>query len=94
MRAAEKLIQHGADINMKTYKAFTPLHLSVISAEVEVMELLLRSGCDVNINSDDGKTPIHTACKNGEESIKLSLFRSHQEVYHSSHSSFHPHQFR
>lgn len=73
-RAVEILLQHGADINMKTYKAFTPLHLSVISAEIGVMELLLRSGSDVNISSDDGKTPIHTACKNGECFLKLSVF--------------------
>ncbi len=53
---ASMLIEHGARPN--TLSWFTPLHVAVARADVEMVKLLLASGADVNV-SRCGFYPIH-----------------------------------
>ena len=48
------------NINNRTTGA-TPLHLSVMGANVEMTRLLLRSGADLNAKNKDGNTAAHIA---------------------------------
>jgi ankyrin repeat protein len=55
--SAAFLLSHGANVDAKTEKGFTPIFFAVESrARPEMLELLMRHGADVNV-SVDGVTP-------------------------------------
>ena len=56
----ELLLRHGADVNAKTNKGVTPLHIAVLS-NIEIIEMLIRYGADVNAVDGEGNTPLHYA---------------------------------
>ena len=56
-KAAELLIQLGADVNIKHEDGGTPLHLAVFIGRAEVAELLIKEGADVNAKNLRGDVP-------------------------------------
>lgn len=56
------LIDHGADINLKTGKSsLTPLMINASLGHVETIKLLLENGADTDAECDDGKTALDYA---------------------------------
>lgn len=65
---AEKLIEHGADLEGRSpgFGNVTPLHAAAAGRHVEVVRLLLAKGADPNALQDGGFTPLHSAAQNGD----------------------------
>jgi ankyrin repeat protein len=57
--SAERLLQHGADVNFQNSKGLTALHLVLRkNSHRRHVEMLLRHHADPTIRSRDGKTPL------------------------------------
>ncbi|VDK35070.1 unnamed protein product [Taenia asiatica] len=57
----ENLIAYGADLNARTMRGQTPLHLCVSHEANACLSLLLQRGADVNQVNADGQTPLDYA---------------------------------
>lgn len=68
------LIKHEIDINVKTVKGDTPLHLSLRNNNLEIVKHLLEAGADCNVSNDHG-TAFECFIKNcrSVEVVKLFL---------------------
>jgi ankyrin repeat protein len=77
--AARVLIEHGADVNMRstgTIARVPPLGTAAFVRSVPLARLLLDAGADVNAQGDGGFTALHSAALNGdEELVRLLLER-------------------
>jgi ankyrin repeat protein len=70
------LIMHGANVNAKTPKGFTPLHLAVFAGQTQAAKcLVLEGNCQINIPNHSGLTPIKLACI--EKNVELVRFLTH-----------------
>jgi len=58
----KKLIDLGADVDLKDYYDNTPLHVAVgVCDNIILAELLIDSGADVNAKGSGGETPLNSA---------------------------------
>ena len=57
-----KLIEKGADINVRGYENNTPLHYASYGI-VEAAKALIEAGADVNAITDTGDTPLHISAR-------------------------------
>ncbi len=57
IKAAELLIQLGADVNIKQEDGGTPLHFAMFLGRFELTELLLKEGADLNAKNLRGDIP-------------------------------------
>ena len=62
---ARKLINDGADPNMKDYAGWTPLHEACNHGHVDIVKLFLDHDALINIPGLDNDTPLHDAVANG-----------------------------
>lgn len=53
-----KLIESGAEINIRNDHELTPLMEAVLFGEKETVEILLKAGANVNVKEEDGMTPL------------------------------------
>ena len=56
-KAAELLLQRGANVNVRHEDGGTPLHVAVFLGRTEITELLIKNGADVNAKNRDGDVP-------------------------------------
>ncbi|MDR3180215.1 MAG: ankyrin repeat domain-containing protein, partial [Holosporaceae bacterium] len=76
------LLDRGADVNGKDYRAFfqkascTPLHLAVENGHLEVVNVLLAKEADVNDVDYEGRTPLYDAAKNGHVDVVKALLEA------------------
>jgi ankyrin repeat protein len=68
------LLEHGADVNIRTLGNSTPLHKAAENGKVEIVRMLLEHGANVGAEDEEGKTPLHSATQNGRfEIVRLLL---------------------
>ena len=71
----EKMLDMGADINIKNLKGETPLHMAAALGEVKLIELLISNGADISIKTYEGITPLVTAIRNRNiQAAKVFIF--------------------
>lgn len=68
---AQRLLDHGADINARNNNAPTPLYLASQSKD---------NGADVNAKSLNGNTPLHTASQFGTKDVVKVLLENKPDV--------------
>lgn len=64
------LVQHNADINIKNSQGYTPLMLSVMKSNIDMVRVLLDSGADTKIVDNKGRN----AKKIGEDMMLSGYF--------------------
>ena len=58
---AELLIQHGADINGRSFDGKTPLMFAAMFDRAAMIDLLLQHGADPTISTENGMTAVSLA---------------------------------
>lgn len=77
--AARALMEHGADIALRSRNPLDnmPLHAAVAGGEhVELVQLLLHHGADPNATQHGGYTPLHETAQNGFFTVTRLLLES------------------
>jgi len=67
------LIRAGANVNIRAYRGWTPLHEAVYRGNPHVLQLLLNHGGDVNMTDGFGVSPIFTAAACGRSECISTL---------------------
>lgn len=57
------LVEHGADVNARVSRRFTPLEVSIMLGSSSNVRLLLEHGANVNIYNDGGTELLHKAVR-------------------------------
>lgn len=65
------LLERGADPFGPDARERTPLHLAVVNAQPELLQVLLSRGCDPNTRDRDGRTPLFAALEHGAQALPL-----------------------
>ena len=71
----QKLLDRGADVNIKDYKEKTPLHRSSQAGFVKITTLLLKTGAQLEAVDSKGCTPIFDAAAHGRTKLVELLIR-------------------
>jgi ankyrin repeat protein len=72
----EKLLAHGANVNMQDADGDTPLHGAAQNGNVEIIRLLLDKGANVDVKNKLGGTPLMWAAVFGhEDAVRFLLSR-------------------
>jgi len=68
------LIMHGADLNVRDQKDFTPLHICARVNSVDSAHALLRKGADMFAREKELlRTPVHMACYCGSHGVLAAM---------------------
>ena len=78
IRAAETLLEHGADVEIRGMRERTPLHEAIDN--VGMMQSLLSKGANVNCQQDDQRTPLHLAAYHRELKVARVLVERNADV--------------
>jgi ankyrin repeat protein len=76
------LVDKGANVNaeLQSSDSVTPLHLSCLSGNKEVVQLLIESGADINARTrTGGQTPLQLAVEFKRDSVIEMLTRYGEE---------------
>ena len=80
LKAAQKLIQEGANINARFDAEDTLLHLAAGDGHVKLVEFLLQNNVDIDAKNNVQKTPLHLASENGHHEIAEILLQNGANV--------------
>lgn len=72
----EKLLDHGADIDVLDEQHRTPLHFAVVANRTPVVRFLISRGANLDIQSSSGRTPLLEAVINESYTIAEILIKS------------------
>ncbi len=73
--ALERLIRHGADVNVHDGFGQTPLHIASNAGNLEKVTLLVNHGAEIDATKPDGSRPIHYAMMAGQDEVVEFLKR-------------------
>eukprot|EP01042_Synura_sphagnicola_P000896 gene896-1001_t len=59
------LLQHGADVEIRSEAGYHTLHAAASSGEPAVVESLLKYNVEIDVKTTDGSTPLHVAAEKG-----------------------------
>ncbi|MEM1282024.1 MAG: ankyrin repeat domain-containing protein [Chlamydiota bacterium] len=97
LRAAELLLEHGADVNYQFSPSlpnleagYTALHLAVQHNHVEMVYLLLKYRANPNLPSLNKMTPLLLAQKNGSKAIETILLKHGAHTQDMTHEHIIP----
>ncbi|MFT4314284.1 MAG: ankyrin repeat domain-containing protein [Wolbachia pipientis] len=76
VNAAEVLLDHGADTEVRNNDGMTALHLVARENNLGVAELLIDKGADVYAEDKDGKKPIDLARERNHSSVEKLLYEN------------------
>ena len=82
------MVEHGADVNARTTRGLTLLHVAVEEKKNdEVVRVLLEHGANVDAEDDEGRTPFQIAsARRGDKTMKLLLEHGAKGVLSTSYS--------
>jgi uncharacterized protein len=72
-KIVRKLLELGADPNVREQAGYTALHAAAQNGDVEIIRALLLGGADLTLKSDDGKTAMDIAMDAGHEKATVLL---------------------
>ena len=64
------------DVNHRDVGNFTALHIAVVQACTDVVQVLIDAGADIDIQNNVGRSPLHTACESGALEVVKMLVRA------------------
>ena len=67
------LLDHGADVNARDDKDYTPLHYAA-TCDTQSVQWLIAAGADIYARSKAGRTPLHAAIlENQSETARILI---------------------
>mmetsp|Transcript_980 Transcript_980/g.1295 ORF Transcript_980/g.1295 Transcript_980/m.1295 type:complete len:286 (-) Transcript_980:1983-2840(-) len=75
-----KLIESGADVNLRTHGGNSALTLASNEGHLPVVNLLIQAGADLNVADRDGETALYNASKKGYTDIVVTLLRAGADI--------------
>jgi ankyrin repeat protein len=66
-KIVQRLLELGADPNVREGNGYTPLHAAAQNKDVDMIRLLLYGGADLTLKGNDGKTPLDIALEAGDK---------------------------
>lgn len=78
--ALQRLIDGGADVNVKDENGDTPLYIAIYHDRILAPMLLIEAGADVNATNGRGDTPLHMAARDGGLDVMDALIRRHANI--------------
>jgi ankyrin repeat protein len=67
------ILDKGANVNARTDKGMTPLHIACDRGDLSMIMALLDRGADVNARNNVQRTPLHYACIVGNMKLAMAL---------------------
>jgi ankyrin repeat protein len=64
------LLDHGADLDIRTFDGRTALHVAAAEGRTEHVHMLLEAGANVNIRTEDGETALQAAHDNDQKTAE------------------------
>jgi ankyrin repeat protein len=80
VKAACKLIEHGADVSAQNKGGRAPLHLASSWGQVDAARMLIERGADLTAQDDGGNTPLHLALGGGKIDVTRMLIERGADV--------------
>lgn len=80
VKAVERLLAEGANVNARDKYENTPLHLAAGEGNVRIAEMLLAKGASLAALSSSGDTPLHRAARAGNVEVMKLLIAKGAEV--------------
>ncbi|ELT99383.1 hypothetical protein CAPTEDRAFT_160393 [Capitella teleta] len=66
---AEKLIEYGADVNLKDCFGMVPLHLAAMRGNLHMVQKLVKAGAVITVKDNKLQTPMDIALRNEHEKV-------------------------
>lgn len=74
-----RLLEHGADTNIRDHRQSIPLYLASSQGWLDVARLLISYGAIVDEKGEDGRSPFQVASENGHHEL-AELLLEHGDV--------------
>lgn len=79
----KKLVESGADVNVRDQGFVTPLHEAVLNGRKEIVDFLCKHNADIEAEElYDSCTPLMIAANNGEVDIVKILLQYGANIHH------------
>lgn len=80
VRAIQKLLDHGCNINGRDQHGWTALHRAAFKGRVDAVRALIEKGITIDARDEDGYTALHCAVESGQVDVTEVLVKTGAEV--------------